>query len=165
MGDVALSILDGEPWVAEKEFGCNRSVVMTGIKEDETVILCVSDLTERHKPRTEEKTPELFESIQKIMEPQSQADPQLHTTLQLYEHDSTIGLRCVYRGGMVRIIIAFGPQHFQHSEPPAVPSSKRPKNHGGKKTAETDAIFENVNPETLRISIDTKATIQVGKYS
>ncbi len=81
MGDVALSILDGKPRVAEKEFGWNRSVVMTGIKEHETGILCVNDLTERHKPRAEEKTPELLESIRKIMEPQSHADPQLRTTL------------------------------------------------------------------------------------
>ena len=43
-----------------------------------------------------------------------------------------------------------------------------------KKTAETDAIFENVrqintladaDTETLRISIDTKATVHVGEYS
>jgi hypothetical protein len=43
-----------------------------------------------------------------------------------------------------------------------------------KKTEWTDAIFENVklvnaetdaDPETIRISVDTKATINVGPYS
>ena len=81
MGDVALSILDGKARVAEKEFGWNRSAVMVGIKEHETGILCVNDLTERHKPRAEEKNPKLLESIRHIMEPQSHADPQLRTTL------------------------------------------------------------------------------------
>jgi len=47
-------------------------------------------------------------------------------------------------------------------------------NQGSKKTAETDAIFENVwqmngladaDSETLRISMDTKATVHVGEYS
>ncbi len=81
MGDVVLTILDGKPRVAENEFGWNRSAVMTGIKEFETGISCINDLSERHKPRAEEKNPELLESIRKIMEPQSHADPQLRTTL------------------------------------------------------------------------------------
>jgi hypothetical protein len=81
MGDVALSILDGKARVAEKEFGWNRSTVMVGIKEQKTGILCINDLSERHKPRAEEKHPELLESIRKIMDPQSHADPQLRTTL------------------------------------------------------------------------------------
>ncbi|NTU53693.1 MAG: transposase [Chlorobiaceae bacterium] len=81
MGDVVLTILDGKPRVAENEFGWNRSAVMTGIKEFETGITCINDLSERHKPRAEEKNPALLESIRKIMEPQSHADPQLCTTL------------------------------------------------------------------------------------
>ncbi len=43
-----------------------------------------------------------------------------------------------------------------------------------KKTAETDAIFENVqsvreqyqdDPETLQISVDTKAKVSLGEYA
>jgi len=81
MGDVVLSILDGKPRVAEKEFGWNRSSVRLGIKEFQSGIVCVNDLTERHKPKSEEKNPQLLESIQKIMEPYSQAEPRLRTTL------------------------------------------------------------------------------------
>lgn len=81
MGDVTVSILNGKARVAETEFGWNRSAVMVGIKEHETGIQCVNDLRERHKPKVEEKHPELLESIRKIMEPQSHADPQLRTTL------------------------------------------------------------------------------------
>jgi len=38
----------------------------------------VNDLTERHKPKSEEKNPNLSK---KIMEPYSQAEPRLRTTL------------------------------------------------------------------------------------
>ena len=88
MGDVVLTILDGKPRIAENEFGWNRSAVALGIKEFESGIVCVNDLTERHKPKSEEKNPELLESIQKIMEPYSQAEPRLRTTL-LYTNMTT----------------------------------------------------------------------------
>ena len=44
-------------------------------------IACINDLSERHKPKSEEKNPKLLESIRKIMEPCSQAEPRLRTTL------------------------------------------------------------------------------------
>jgi len=44
-------------------------------------MVCVNDLTERQKPKSEEKNPELLKSIWKIMEPYSQAEPHLRTTL------------------------------------------------------------------------------------
>ena len=81
MGDVVLTILDGKPRVAEDEFGWNRSSVALGIKEFESGITCINDLSERHKPKSEEKNPKLLESIRKIMEPCSQAEPRLRTTM------------------------------------------------------------------------------------
>ena len=81
MGDVVLTVLDGKPRVAENEFGWNRSTVALGIKEFESGIACIDDLTKRRKPKSEEKNPELLESIRKIMEPCSQAEPRLRTTL------------------------------------------------------------------------------------
>ncbi|MGB7511135.1 MAG: hypothetical protein WBP54_07585, partial [Pelodictyon phaeoclathratiforme] len=49
--------------VAEDEFGWNRSSVALGIKEFESGIACINDLSERHKPKFEEKNPKLLESI------------------------------------------------------------------------------------------------------
>jgi hypothetical protein len=63
---------------------------------------------------------------------------------------------------------------FQHPDSSRIPIADGGQNQGPKKTAETDALFENVwhvnaladaAPETLRISIDTKAVIHVGEYS
>ena len=63
---------------------------------------------------------------------------------------------------------------FQYLEPPRLPASEGGQDSGPKKTEWTDAIFENVklvnaeadaDPATIRISVDTKATINIGPYS
>jgi hypothetical protein len=81
MGDVALTILNGKPRIAEEEFGWSRSAVAVGIKEIEGGIVCINNLSERHKPKSEEKNPRLLDDIRRIMEPCSQAEPRLRTTL------------------------------------------------------------------------------------
>ena len=81
MGDVTLSLLDGKPRVAEDAFGWNRATVELGMNEFRSKILCVNDLSTRRKPKAEEKDPKLLGDIVEIMEPESQAEPRLRTTL------------------------------------------------------------------------------------
>jgi hypothetical protein len=81
MGDVVLSLLDGKHRVAEDVFGWGRSVVEVGIKESQTGLLCVNDISSRLKPKTEEKDPRLLADIRVIMEPHSEAESHLRTTL------------------------------------------------------------------------------------
>jgi hypothetical protein len=81
MGDVVLSILDGKHRVAEDVFGWNRDSVKLGMKEFQTGITCVNDLSSRHRPKMEEKYPNLLACIHEIMDPHSQAEPRLRTTL------------------------------------------------------------------------------------
>jgi len=81
MGDVTVTVLDGKSRVAEDEFGWSRLAVTTGINEYRSGIVCVNDLSERSKPKAEQKNPKLLEDIRRIMEPSSHADPQLRTTL------------------------------------------------------------------------------------
>ena len=75
---------------------------------------------------------------------------------------------------MVRRSIAYVANDFQHIEPSWLSVAHCGEHEGSKKTSETDAIFENVwemnaladaDSETLRISIDTKATVNIGEYS
>ena len=63
---------------------------------------------------------------------------------------------------------------FQYLKPPRLPTSACGQNSGPKKTEYTDAIFDNVkrinaaadaDPEAIRISVDTKATVNIGPYS
>ena len=81
MGDVTLLLLDGKHRVAEDVFGWGRSVVEVGIKEFQTGISCVNDISTRLKPKTEEKHPELLAEIRAIMEPHSESESHLRTTL------------------------------------------------------------------------------------
>jgi len=92
MGDVALSLLNGKHRVAEEVFGWNRAAVELGVHESRTGISCVNDLSNRQKPKTEEKDPKLLDDIREIMDPHSHAEERLRTTL-LYTH---ITARAVY---------------------------------------------------------------------
>ena len=80
MGDVAISILDGKPRVAEDVFGWSRNTTKLGMNEFRTEILCINDLSNRRKPKTE-KRPQLLADIVEIMEPHSQSESSLRTTL------------------------------------------------------------------------------------
>ena len=81
MGDVTQSLLDGKHRVAENVFGWSRSAVEVGINEFQTGISCVNDISARLKPKTEEKNPKLLAEIHAIMEPQSESESSLRTTL------------------------------------------------------------------------------------
>jgi hypothetical protein len=81
MGDVTTTILGGKSRVAEEVFGWSRSAVSTGINEFRSGIVCVNDLSGRHKPKSEEKHPGLLADIHELLKPSSQAEPRLRTTL------------------------------------------------------------------------------------
>jgi hypothetical protein len=81
MGDAALSLLDGKPRVAEDVFGWNRGVVELGMHEFRTSILCINDISSRRRLKAEEKNPRLLADIMEIMNPHSQAESHLRTTL------------------------------------------------------------------------------------
>jgi hypothetical protein len=81
MGDVTQTLLDGKHRVAEDVFGWGRSVVKVGIKEFQTSFLCVNDLSARQKPKAEKKNPALLAEIHAIMEPHSESESHLRTTL------------------------------------------------------------------------------------
>ena len=174
MGDVTTSLLDGKPRVAEDVFGWNRATVELGMNEFRTKVLCVNDISTRRKPKVEEKEPRLLADIIEIMNPHSQAESHLRTTL-LY---TNMTAKAVYDALLAKgwtneslpttqtISNVLDRHHYRLR---SVAKTKVQK-----KNPETDAIFENVwrvnaeadaDPETLRISMDTKATIDVGEYS
>jgi hypothetical protein len=82
MGDVTMTLLDSKARVAEEVFGWSRSSVSLGfINEFRCGIVCVNDLSDRYKPKSEKKHPGLLADIRKLLEPSSQAEPRLRTTL------------------------------------------------------------------------------------
>lgn len=81
MGDVTVVLLDGKQRVAENVFGWNRRAIEVGIHEHQTGITCINDISTRVKPKTEDKHPKLLAEIQAIMEPHSESEPSLRSTL------------------------------------------------------------------------------------
>jgi len=81
MGGVTLLLLDGKHRVAENVFGWSRTAVEVGINEFRTGISCVNDISTRVKPKTEEKNPILLADIHAIMDPHSESESSLRTTL------------------------------------------------------------------------------------
>jgi len=174
MGDVTVNLLDGKPRVAEDVFGWGRFGVNLGIDEYKTGIICLNDLSNRHRKTTEENNPELLHDIQEIMEPYSESESSLRTTL-LY---TNVTAQSVYD-----TLIANG---WPEESLPTVRTISNilnrheyklrtvAKDKVQKKTPETDLIFENVrrenlladnDPENLRVSTDTKTSIAVCESS
>ena len=80
MADATNTLLKGKPRVAEAVFGWGRTTVVLGMNEWRTGIACLNDLSERRKPRTEEKYPQLLLDLRQIMDPESQAESHLRTS-------------------------------------------------------------------------------------
>ena len=79
MAEVALQYCDGSPRKAERWFGWGRDAVKTGLNEKRTGIRCVDNVKARGRRKTEEKTPQIAQEIQRIVDPHAQADPKFQT--------------------------------------------------------------------------------------
>ena len=81
MGDVVQTLLDGKSRKAEDVLGWNRHTVELGINEFRTGIRCISDVSARGKKKVEEDNPQLLRDIERLLEPHSESDSHLRTTL------------------------------------------------------------------------------------
>lgn len=174
MGDVAVSLLNGKPRVAQTVFGWNRNTVEVGINELQTGIVCIDDISKRVKPKTEDKYPKLLTDIQAIMEPHSESDLSLRTTLLYSNLTPKVVREALLQKGwseqsLPKVRTISNILNRQNYRLRTVAKTKVQK-----KIIQTDAIFDNVrrvnaqadaDPQTVRISIDTKATVHVGEYS
>jgi hypothetical protein len=172
---VALDYLEGSARRAERVFGWGRDTVELGLNELRTGIVCLGNFSDRGNKKTEEKLLELEQDIRTLAEPQSQQDPKFQSpflytrmtakamrkalieqkgwTDEELPHENTIGAILNRLGYKLRRV--------QKAKPL-------------KKVRQTDAIFENVEREnrasderedSLRISIDTKAKVDLGEFS
>jgi hypothetical protein len=175
MAETTLKLCQGKPRLAETMFGWSRGAVEVGLHELRSGITCLDNYQARGNHRIEVKQPELERAIHELVGQHSQADPRLKTQFA-YTRISAERVRraLIEQNGYadedlptVRTIstvlnrMGYRLQSVQKTKPQ-------------KKIPETDAIFANVNhvnqaadacETTLRISIDTKATVAVGDYS
>jgi hypothetical protein len=77
MAEVTLQLCGGNARQAERRFGWGRETVKKGLHELQQGIRCVENFTARARGRCEEDNPQLAADIRAIVEPRTQADPEL----------------------------------------------------------------------------------------
>jgi hypothetical protein len=176
LAEVCIRTCEGSQRLAEERFGWGRETIAKGIRERASGPIDPKAKTSLNlgKKRSEAANPQLAVDIRMIVEPHTQSDPELKTERQ-YTNMSA---------GEVRAALL-----DRGYAPDKVPSERTlrdilnrmnyrlkriQKGKPLKKTANTDAIFENVkavraasatDPECLEISVDTKAKVKLGEYS
>ena len=172
--EVALELCGGSARQAERRFGWGRDTVEKGLHELQHGVRCLENFAAKGRQRSEEKDPQLAADIRAIVEPHTYADPELksarrYTNLSAAEVRARPDREGLCRGGSLpsertmRDILNrmnYRLKRIQKGKPL-------------KKTKDTDAIFANVkavrqqvrdDPETLEISMDTKAKVALGDY-
>jgi Rhodopirellula transposase DDE domain len=173
--EVADALCQGSPRTAERHFGFDRNAVATGQHEAKTGIRCVEDFAARARPRAEVKDPQLAADVRVIVEPHTQADPEVKSARR-------------YTNLSAKEVLAALKSQKGYSDE-SLPSERTMRdllNRLGyrlkrirkakplKKLKETDAVFDNVraareqyenDPETVEISFDAKAKVSEGEYS
>ncbi|RZW41419.1 MAG: hypothetical protein EX263_12820 [Flavobacteriaceae bacterium] len=173
--DVTLDYLGSSARKAERVFGWCRHTVETGLNELRTGIECIGAYSARGNKRSEEKLPNLESDIRNLAEPNTQVDPKFQSPfaftrmtaksmrLALIDHKGWLSDNLPSENTIGEIMnrLGYKLKRVQKAKPL-------------KKVKETDAIFEHVNrinaeadqdPEALRISIDSKAKVDIGEYS
>lgn len=171
----ALDYLHGSARRAEAVFGWSRRTVILGLHELRTGIICVDNTAARgHRP-TEEQRPQLAEDMRSLVEPHSQVDPKfpspfcstrmtakaMRQTLIDQKSWQDGHLPCANTIGNILNRLGYRVRRVQKAKPV-------------KRVRATEAIFDHVHREhqasdaredSLRISMDTKAKLNVGAFS
>ena len=177
LAEVCEALCNDSPRQAEARFGWGRETIEKGMAER---TLTAEELAARPSSKNrgrqpwEQQHPQLAVDIRLIVEPHTHTDPELKTD-RLYTNMSAAEVRA-----------ALLDQGYAEDELPSERTLRDILNRMNyrlkriqkgkplKKTEHTDAIFENVkavrsavaeDPETLEISVDTKAKVKLGEYS
>lgn len=163
----------GAAW-AKRELGWDRTTIRKGMHELESGIVCIDNTKARGRKGFAAKLPNLQEDLRAIAEASCQTDPTFRTT-QLYRRLTAAEAK--------RQLIEKG---YKEEELPAERTLCAMLNKLGfkprrvakskplRKIPQTDEIFETVHqinaeadadPGTIRLSIDTKATVPIGNFS
>lgn len=174
IAEVTLTLCAGHARRSEERFGWGRATAEKGLRERASGVRCLENFAGRRRPSWEERRPQLAADIQAIVEPKTQADPELKSSRR-YTNLSAAEVR--------QALLDKG---YRQQDVPAERTMRSILNRMNyrlkriqkgkplKKVKETDAIFANVaavqaeargDPASLEISMDTKAKVALGDYS
>jgi hypothetical protein len=175
LAEVTAALCDGNPRCAERRFGWGRETIQKGQHELRSGVRCVENFAARGRPRWEVEHPQRATDIRDLVEPHTQADPELKSARR-YTNLSAAEVLAALREQ----------KHYRAEDLPSERTMRDILNRMNyrlkriqkckplKKTKDTDAIFANLqtvheqavqDPATLEISCDTKAKVSLGEYS
>src|SRR5262245_21551491 len=175
LAEVTLELCDGHTRQAERRFGWGSQTITKGLRELQQGIRCVDNFAARGRPRWEEEDPQRAHDIRALVEPFTQADPELKSERR-YTNLTAKELRHQLHSN----------KGYAENDLPSERSCRDILNRMGyrlkrvqkakplKQTPQTDASLANVHavqqeikndPTTLGLSIDTKAKGNEGDYS
>ncbi len=173
MAEVATALCDGSARHAERRFGWGRETVEKGLHESRTGMRCLEAFTARGRQRSEDKDPQLAADIRAIVEPQSYADPELKSERRYTNLTAAEVLDALVQRGHAKASLPSERTMRDILNRMNYRLKRIQKGKPLKKTEETDPIFANVkavreevrgDSETLEISMDTKAKVNLGDY-
>ena len=175
LAEVTIELCGGNARRAERRFGWGRETIDKGLHELRQGMRCLENFQARGRPRWEDRDAQLAADIRELVEPRTQADPELKSS------------RRYANWSAAEVLSALRTQKgYAAADLPSERTMRDILNRMGyrlkriqkgkplKKTAETDAIFDNVkaaqkemrsDPKTLEISMDTKAKVNEGDYA
>lgn len=174
MAEVTLKLCDGNVRKAERRFGWGRETVAKGIHELRQGVRCLENSAARGRPRLEDKIPQLAQDIRTIVEPHTQADPELKSDRRYSNLSAAEVLEALQtKRGYAKENLPSERTMRDILNRMNYRLKRIQKGKPLKKTPQTNAIFANVKavkeeikgPETLEISVDTKAKVNEGDYA
>jgi hypothetical protein len=173
MAEVTLKLCDGNARKAERRFGWGRETVDKGLHELQQGVRCLENAVARGRPRLEVKTPQFAQDIRAIVEPHTQADPELKSARRYSNLSAAEVLEALQKKGYTKENLPSERSMRDILNRMNYRLKRIQKGKPLKKTAQTNPIFANVKavkeeikgPETLEISVDTKAKVNEGDYA
>ena len=175
LAEVTVQRCGGNARQAERRFGWGRQTIDKGLHELRHGIRCWENFAARSRPRWEDRNAQRGRDIRALVEPHTQADPERKSSRR-YTNKSA--------AEVVKALPT--PKGYAADDLPSERTMRAILNRMGyrlkrihkgkplKKTAQTDAVFDNVkavreamknDPSTLEISMDTKAKVNEGDYA
>jgi Rhodopirellula transposase DDE domain len=171
--EVAVELCSGNARQAERRFGWGRQTVEKGLQERRHGVRCLENFAARARQPSEEKDPQLAADIREIVEPHTHADPELKSSRR-YTNLSAAEVRdALIKKGYPQADLPAERTMRDILNRMNYRLKRLQKGKPLKKTEQTDAIFANLKavrdevrdqPETLEISMDTKAKVALGDY-
>lgn len=175
LAEVTVALCGGNARQAERRFGWGRATVDKGLHELRQGIRCLENFKARGRPRWEEQDAQRAADIRELVEPRTQADPELKSSRR-YTNWSAAEVLSALRTQKGHAAADLPSERTMRDilNRMGYRLKRIQKGKPLRKTAETDTIFDNVkavrqemqsDPETLEISMDTKAKVNEGDYA